>query len=89
VLIDLSDDRFFATSDTQGLLLVPNVPIGKYQVYASSQWYMPRIVNEVNMEPGKTVFVRMKLYAWDPKEERFNERYRMPLFVPDSSIHYR
>jgi len=90
VLIVLSDDRFFAKSDSLGRFAILDVPIGTHQLYAIDRTHVPRVVRNVRVESGKTVLLQIKLFDWvSLREHRFNELYQMPLFVPDSSIQYR
>jgi len=90
VLIVLSDDRFFAKTDSLGRFAMPDVPIGTHQLIAVDRTHAPRVVRNVRVESGKTVLLQIKLYEWTSlREHRFNELYQMPLFVPDSSIQYR
>jgi hypothetical protein len=90
VLVVLSDDRFVAKTDSLGWFLMRDVPVGAHQLYAVDSTHMRQVVRNIRVESGKTALLRITLYDWvSRREHRFNEQYRMPLFVPDSSIQYR
>ena len=90
VLIVLSDDRFFAKTDSLGRFAMLDVPIGTHQLFAVDRTHAPRVVRNVRVESDKTALLQIKLYDWASlREHRFNELYQMPLFMPDSSIEYR
>ncbi len=86
-LVVLSDDRFTAKSDSLGRFLLPHVPAGTYQLFVVKGWFIPRVVRDLSVRSGKMVFVDIKLAT--TTEEEFDKRFRMPMYIPDSSIQYR
>ena len=84
----LSDGKFSARTDSLGRFFLPSVPVGRYQLFAMKEWFLPRIVKELRVENGRTAYITVTLTSTDQLDIK-EKKYPMPFFVPDSNINYR
>jgi len=85
----LNDERFLAKTDTSGRFIMVGVPEGTYQMYVVANSYFPNIVKELHVRSGEHLFIGVTLAQTIDLEDNLGKRYRMPFYVPDTSIHYK